>query len=99
MVDDPAPGGYGKRMDDLCSLHQLHLQALSRLRRRPSTIKSYRIYVGLFLRFLDERGIPPRIEALTPELVGDAQDFLRAKSTGTRDGLAAEYVMVARLKS
>ena len=86
-------------MDDLHGLHHQHLEALRRLHRRNGTLKSYATYVGAFLRFLEERGVPATLEALTPEMVGDAQDWLRARSMGSRDGAVAEYALVMRTKS
>lgn len=86
-------------MSELYALHQQHLQALQRQRRRPATLHSYRIYVGAFLRFLDQQGLAATLHELTPERVGEAQDWLRARSSGTRDGAVAEQVMVMRLKA
>jgi integrase len=39
-----------------------------------------------------------RLRHLTPEWVGRAQDALRAKANGSRDGAAAEYALAMRAK-
>jgi integrase/recombinase XerC len=86
-------------LTDLRAGHLLHLQSLARLRRRPATLTIYRVYVGMFLRFLEERGISNGPDALNPRNVGDFQDWHRAHSTGSRDGASAERMAVRLLKS
>ena len=89
---DPSPS--------LQAAQQLHQTALKRLRRSPSTLKQYRIYIGGYVRFIEERGGPMDLEhALTPDLVSDYQDSVRATSMGTRDGASAERDSVRLVKT
>src|SRR5439155_12103380 len=48
---------------------------LRRWRRGAECRRIYRTYLGAFLSFLEERGIPPAFSALTPRLVGQCQDW------------------------
>lgn len=82
----------------LLSAHQLHLKARMRLHRRPQTLKAYEIYVGAYLRFLEERGIPPTLRALTIANANEFQDWVRSRSMGSRDGAAAERYALRIIK-
>lgn len=82
----------------LSDVHASHLAALRRQRRRPATLSSYGMYVGGFLKYLDTRSMGA-LHHLTPELVGDYQDWIRAHSTGSRGGAAAERHAVRLLKA
>jgi site-specific recombinase XerD len=85
----------------LRAAHEAHLQARTRLRRAPSTVRGYRHYIGRFIEFLEERSDGSLgLEMLNVDQVGDFQDWLRARnSCGHRGGAAAEYNAVRFLKT
>lgn len=78
---------------------EYHLRTLERLGRSPETLRLYRIYERQFLVFLDEGGIAPSFDALTPQLVLEAQGWLRSKSVGHRAGATAERMFVLVLRT
>lgn len=83
----------------LYAAHLAHLEALRRQRRQPATMKVYRIYVGGYLRFLDDRlAVPSDLSHLNSFLVGEYQDWVSKHSRGTRDGASAEHQAVRLLK-
>lgn len=83
----------------LQAAHELHLTALRRLRRSPWTLHSYRIYCGAFLRFVDERRLSPALTSLNRDVVEQFQDYVRARSMGSRDGAAAERQSIRVVKT
>lgn len=83
----------------LYAAHLAHLEALRRQRRRPATLKIYRLYVGGYLQYLATQGIDnPGFECLTADLVGRYQDHVHGRSSGTRGGSAAEHQAVRLVK-
>lgn len=84
----------------LYDAHQTHLAALRRQRRAPNTLKVYAIYCGGYVEFLRARGlVEPILNDLTPALVGEYQDHIRAHSLGSRGGAVAENQAVRLLKA
>ena len=80
---------------------RLYLDSLRRAGRTASTLWSYRHYLDDLVEFVEEHlggRSKTRLSHLTPEWVGRAQDALRDKATGSRDGAAAEHAMVMRAK-
>jgi integrase/recombinase XerC len=80
---------------------QLYLDSLRRAGRTPSTLDSYQRYLDYFVGFVEAQvggRSRARLRHLTPDLVGQAQDALAAKATGSRGGAAAVAAMVLRVK-
>lgn len=83
----------------LSSALTMYLEAVRRRGRSTATVDSYRRYLRVFLEYLAEQGIPdPTLEHLTVHGAEGAQDWLRARSMGRRDGAAAEKAFVVRIK-
>lgn len=82
---------------DACMYHTLTLQAEG---RSPVTLRNYRFYRDLFLRYLDEHGIPATLEALSPLNVRNAAEWYRGlpHGHGKRGGEQAVRQFVERLK-
>lgn len=83
---------------DLTEAFVKHENALRRLNRSDHTIKAYKVYKDAFLVWLEEHGLEDDLEALNPQFVREFQGWLRARSTGSRGGLAAEKQAVVVLK-
>lgn len=83
----------------LYEAHIAHMDALRRMRRSPAAFKMYRLYVVGFITFLEDHGVRPTLETLTPTRVGDYQDWIRGHVKGTRGGAAAELMAVTMLKA
>lgn len=84
---------------DLVEGFEFHRRTLERLGRSPETLKLYRIYEMRFLAFLEEGEIAPSFDALTPQLVYEAQSWLRNQSKGRRAGVVAERAFVLTLRT
>lgn len=89
-------GGMPANLRDAVEFHH---HALLRLRRSPQTLRLYRIYQASFLAFLDEQGLEPTLDALTPQFVREWQSWLRSRSTGRRGGAVTEKQGVMTLKT
>jgi site-specific recombinase XerC len=77
----------------------LYLEALRRRGRTASTLDNYGRYLHVYAQFLDEQGLAePTLEHLRLDLAEAAQDWLRDRSMGRRDGAAAEKAFVVRIK-
>lgn len=84
---------------DLVEGFEFHRRTLERLGRSPETIKLYRTYEQQYLLFLEDGGIEPGFDALSPQLIYEAQAWVRTRSRGHRAGVVAEktFVMVLRI--
>jgi integrase/recombinase XerD len=84
---------------DLVEGFEFHRRTLERLGRSPTTLALYRTYEQQFLLFLEEGEIEPSFDALTPQLVYEAQGWLRTRSRGHRSGVVAERMFNTVLRT
>lgn len=89
----------GQLPGDLVEAVAFHDRLMRRWRRSESSHKQYRIWLGRYLRFLTEAGVAPGLEALTPQLVGQCQDWMRDRAQGKQGGIVAEATFVRCIKA